>query len=70
MVMYAVQALCDLRCPEAIHGLYVWCKEAAGRRLTWIKAAIDKASGKYVLSIICHRGYQSNHTYLYTVETH
>jgi hypothetical protein len=45
--MYLVQALVLLKCPEAIQGLYAWCKEMVGQKLTWIKAAIEKASGRY-----------------------
>ncbi|XP_064619648.1 serine/threonine-protein kinase SMG1-like isoform X2 [Lineus longissimus] len=46
-VMYLVQALVLLKSPEAIQGVYAWCKEMVGQKLTWIKAAVEKASGRY-----------------------
>ncbi|KAG8199800.1 hypothetical protein JTE90_000893 [Oedothorax gibbosus] len=45
--LYAVvRALILLRCPEAMLGLYIWCKENLNRKYTWIKASVDCAAGK------------------------
>ena len=46
VVMYLVQALCELRCPDALQGVYSWCKEVVGKRVTWIKTAVDFAAGR------------------------
>jgi PI-3-kinase-related kinase SMG-1 len=45
-VMYVCWALCKLREPEAIQGLYVWCKDVAERKITWLKAASEQAQGR------------------------
>ena len=47
--MHAVKALCELHSPDALKGLYAWCKEEAGKRMPWIKAAAELAGGKSVL---------------------
>ncbi|KFM68139.1 Serine/threonine-protein kinase SMG1, partial [Stegodyphus mimosarum] len=36
-----------MHCPEAVLGLYVWCKETFNRKLTWIKASVDCAAGRF-----------------------
>ncbi|GFQ70201.1 hypothetical protein TNCT_391641 [Trichonephila clavata] len=41
-----VKALIHLHCPEAILGLYVWCKENFSRKYTWIKVSVDCAAGR------------------------
>ncbi|XP_035229827.1 serine/threonine-protein kinase SMG1-like, partial [Stegodyphus dumicola] len=47
--LYAVvKALIQMHCPEAVLGLYVWCKESFNRKLTWIKASVDCAAGRLV----------------------
>ena len=46
--MQAVQALSHLHCPEAILGLYAWCRDVAGNKMTWVKAAAEVASGRSV----------------------
>jgi hypothetical protein len=48
---YAVTALCHLRCPQAILGLHAWCKNVAGLKLAWIKAAAEKASARLVFDL-------------------
>jgi hypothetical protein len=45
-VMYVCWALCKLREPEAIQGLYAWCKDVAERKFTWLKAASEQAQGR------------------------
>jgi PI-3-kinase-related kinase SMG-1 len=45
-VMYVCWALCKLCEPEAIQGLYVWCKDIAGRKFVWLKAASEQAQGR------------------------
>lgn len=47
IIMYMVQALVELKCPEAVQGIYNWCKDVIGRKLPWIKAMIEKACGRY-----------------------
>ena len=48
VVMQAVEALCELRCPEAILGLYTWCRDVTGIKMAWVKAAVEAASGRSV----------------------
>ncbi|XP_065311979.1 serine/threonine-protein kinase SMG1 isoform X2 [Dermacentor albipictus] len=40
-------SLVQLRCPEAIWGLYAWGKEILGQRLPWLRAAAAHAAGRY-----------------------
>ena len=47
VVMHAVEALTEMRCPEAIQGLYAWCKQVTGRRMTWVKSTSDFALGRW-----------------------
>jgi len=49
VMVLVVDALCRLRAPDAIHGLLIWSCEVTGRRMNWIKPAIDIASAKYVI---------------------
>jgi len=46
VMVLVVDALCHLRAPDAIHGLMVWSCEVTGRRMNWIKPAIDVANAK------------------------
>ncbi|KAL8580399.1 hypothetical protein ACOMHN_020876 [Nucella lapillus] len=46
-VVYLVRALCDLSCPEAVQGVYSWCRLNAGKKFAWVKAAAERASRKY-----------------------
>ncbi|XP_076458807.1 serine/threonine-protein kinase SMG1-like [Babylonia areolata] len=46
-VVYLVRALCDLNCPEAVQGVYSWCRLNAGKKFAWVKAATERASRKY-----------------------
>ena len=46
ILSWCVEALCVLRCPEMIQGFYVWSRDILGRKLTWMKAAIEMASGR------------------------
>lgn len=39
--------LIQLRCPDAIWGLYAWGKEALGKKMPWLKAAAAHAAGRY-----------------------
>ncbi|GLH00101.1 Serine/threonine-protein kinase ATR [Gryllus bimaculatus] len=45
-VLYLSWALCQLREPEAIVGLLVWCREH-GRKFPWLKAVAEQAAGRY-----------------------
>lgn len=47
MLMYMVNALVEMRCPEAVMGLYTWCKDILNKRLTWIKAMAELALGRW-----------------------
>jgi PI-3-kinase-related kinase SMG-1 len=46
-VRYAVEALVQLQCPEAVTGFYQWYKDVTGRRLPWVKAMAEMAAGRY-----------------------
>lgn len=46
-VVYLVRALCDLNCPEAVQGVYNWCRFNAGKKFAWVKAAAERASKRY-----------------------
>lgn len=41
-----VKALVFMHCPDAVLGLYLWCKDKVGRKFTWIKASVDCAAGR------------------------
>ncbi|KAL4241086.1 Serine/threonine-protein kinase smg1 [Mactra antiquata] len=47
VLQYLCVALCHLGDTDAVNGLYAWCKDVIGRKFTWIKAAADKAAGRY-----------------------
>jgi len=49
VIVLVVDALSHLRAPDAIHGLLIWSCEVTGRRMHWIKPAIDVANAKYVI---------------------
>ncbi|XP_068605668.1 serine/threonine-protein kinase SMG1 [Brachionichthys hirsutus] len=42
-----VEALCELRCPEAIQGLAAWSLLAAGRNLGWLSSVALQAEGRF-----------------------
>ena len=42
-MVYVVQALCELRAPESVLGVYHWCKDVTGKSMSWILAAMEKA---------------------------
>ncbi|GFO31315.1 serine/threonine-protein kinase smg1, partial [Plakobranchus ocellatus] len=46
-LVYLVQALCELRAPDCIVGVYNWCQEVTGQALAWILAMADKANKRY-----------------------
>ncbi|KAK7113677.1 hypothetical protein V1264_012925 [Littorina saxatilis] len=46
-IVYLVQALCDLECPEAVMGVYSWCRVVAGKKFSWVKASAEKAGRRY-----------------------
>eukprot|EP00106_Octopus_bimaculoides_P021655 XP_014789097.1 PREDICTED: serine/threonine-protein kinase SMG1-like isoform X1 [Octopus bimaculoides] len=50
IIIFMVQALVELKCPEAVQGIYNWCKDVIGRKVPWIKAMIEKACGRYELA--------------------
>lgn len=47
VVRDAAASLVQLRCPEAIWGLYAWGKEVLGQRMPWLRAAAAHAAGRY-----------------------
>ena len=49
IMVLIVDALCQLRAPDAVHGLLVWSRDATGRRMNWIKSSVDVANAKYVI---------------------
>ncbi|XP_069036868.1 serine/threonine-protein kinase SMG1 isoform X1 [Lepisosteus oculatus] len=46
-IMVLVEALCDLRCPEAIQGLAAWSSASAGKSLSWVGSVALQAEGKF-----------------------
>lgn len=46
-VLFLVKALVELKEGDAIMGVYNWCKEQTGKKFLWIKALVEKATGKY-----------------------
>jgi len=53
VMVLVVDALCRLRAPDAVHGLLIWSRDIAGRRLNWMKSSIDVAHAKYVIVMSC-----------------
>lgn len=45
-VVMLVEALCELRCPEAIQGLAAWSAVHAGRGLSWVGSVALQAEGR------------------------
>lgn len=41
-----VEALCELRCPEAIQGLATWSLLTTGRSLGWLSSVALQAEGR------------------------
>jgi len=41
-----VEALCELRCPEAIQGLAAWSLANTGKSLGWLASVALQAEGK------------------------
>lgn len=41
-----VEALCELRCPEAIQGLAAWSLANTGKSLGWLGSVALQAEGK------------------------
>ncbi|XP_035261317.1 serine/threonine-protein kinase SMG1 [Anguilla anguilla] len=46
-VVMLVEALCELRCPEAIQGLAAWSSGVAGRSLGWVGSVALQAEGRF-----------------------
>ncbi|XP_076000329.1 serine/threonine-protein kinase SMG1 isoform X2 [Genypterus blacodes] len=46
-LMLLVEALCELRCPEAIHGLAAWSLSTTGRSLCWLGSVALQAEGRF-----------------------
>eukprot|EP00064_Thunnus_orientalis_P012320 superscaffoldBa00001877_g12355 len=42
-----VEALCELRCPEAIQGLAAWSLSTTGRSLSWLSSIALQAEGRF-----------------------
>ncbi|XP_072549574.1 serine/threonine-protein kinase SMG1 isoform X2 [Salminus brasiliensis] len=42
-----VEALCELRCPEAIQGLAAWSQANMGKSLAWVGSVALQAEGKF-----------------------
>ncbi|KAG5885459.1 hypothetical protein JTB14_037040 [Gonioctena quinquepunctata] len=51
VTMIVTLAYLHLKEPEALHGLYTWCKTTVGKRHSWIKCAAEQASKKYELAV-------------------
>ena len=48
VLLVTVRALMQLRCPEAILGLYAWCKDKVDRKFTWMKSMAEIAASRCV----------------------
>uniref|UniRef100_A0A667Z9R8 non-specific serine/threonine protein kinase n=1 Tax=Myripristis murdjan TaxID=586833 RepID=A0A667Z9R8_9TELE len=46
-LMLLVEALCELRCPEAIQGLAAWSLSTCGRSLGWLGSVALQAEGRF-----------------------
>ncbi|KAL0992596.1 hypothetical protein UPYG_G00095530 [Umbra pygmaea] len=46
-LMMLVEALCELRCPEAIHGLAAWSLSCTGKSLAWLSSVALQAEGRF-----------------------
>ncbi|XP_068192330.1 serine/threonine-protein kinase SMG1 isoform X2 [Antennarius striatus] len=46
-LMLLVEALCELRCPEAIQGLAAWSLLITGRNLGWLSSVALQAEGRF-----------------------
>uniref|UniRef100_A0A7N8X3L8 non-specific serine/threonine protein kinase n=1 Tax=Mastacembelus armatus TaxID=205130 RepID=A0A7N8X3L8_9TELE len=46
-LMLLVEALCELRCPEAIQGLAAWSFLTTGRSLGWLSSVALQAEGRF-----------------------
>lgn len=46
VLQYLVQALCKLGEADSVQGLYSWVKDGFGKKMPWIKAAVEKAYGR------------------------
>lgn len=44
--MMLVEALCELRCPEAIQGLAAWSLANTGKSLGWVGSVALQAEGR------------------------
>ncbi|XP_023013215.2 serine/threonine-protein kinase Smg1 [Leptinotarsa decemlineata] len=51
VAMIITLAYLHLKEPEALYGLYTWCKTTTGKRYSWIKCAAEQASKKYELAV-------------------
>jgi len=45
-LMMLVEALCELRCPEAIQGLAAWNLCTTGKSLAWLPSVALQAEGR------------------------
>ncbi|KAI8501131.1 Serine/threonine-protein kinase smg1 [Branchiostoma belcheri] len=50
-VVLVVQALSELRCPDAIVGMLAWCRDVIGRNMPWINAIKEQAGGRYEAAV-------------------
>ncbi|XP_066151447.1 serine/threonine-protein kinase SMG1 [Euwallacea fornicatus] len=51
VTMFVTLALLTLKEPEALYGLYTWCKQRTNKRYTWIKYAADQAAKRYEIAV-------------------
>ncbi|XP_029016036.1 serine/threonine-protein kinase SMG1 [Betta splendens] len=47
LLMLLVEALCELRCPEAIQGLAAWSLLTLGKSLSWLSSVALQAEGRF-----------------------
>lgn len=51
IAMIVTLALLHLKEPEALYGLYSWCKITVCKRFVWIKCAAEQAAKKYEIAV-------------------
>ncbi|XP_056647970.1 serine/threonine-protein kinase SMG1 isoform X1 [Diorhabda sublineata] len=51
VAMIVTLAMLHLKEPEALYGLYSWCKTVVGKRYSWMKCAAEQCSKKYETAV-------------------
>lgn len=51
VAMIVTLAMLHLKEPEALYGLYAWCKTVLGKRYLWMKCAAEQCCKKYEMAV-------------------